>query len=138
MKIFQQEGHPVATRFMGDGPKPLDVVPKVPLGCGKKKTLTVMKHIGYGRLRGEIVSLSNSMGWPVRVWIWLYGQPEATLSRRNVTMKRVRLYAAALVFVSATVAFADVKPNQLFSDHAVLQSGMPVPVWGIAGDSTAA
>ena len=47
-------------------------------------------------------------------------------------MKRVRLYAAALVFVSATVAFADVKPNQLFSDHAVLQSGMPVPVWGIA------
>jgi len=53
-------------------------------------------------------------------------------------MKRVRLYAAALVFVSATVAFADVKPNQLFSDHAVLQSGMPVPVWGIAGDSTAA
>jgi sialate O-acetylesterase len=47
-------------------------------------------------------------------------------------MKRIRRYAAALVFVSATVAFADVKPNQLFSDHAVLQSGMPVPVWGTA------
>jgi sialate O-acetylesterase len=47
-------------------------------------------------------------------------------------MNRLRLYVAALVFVSAGVAFADVKPNQLFSDHAVLQSGRPVPVWGTA------
>ena len=29
-------------------------------------------------------------------------------------------------------AFADVKPSALFSDHAVLQSGMSVPVWGAA------
>ncbi|MDQ6700639.1 MAG: sialate O-acetylesterase [Acidobacteriota bacterium] len=27
---------------------------------------------------------------------------------------------------------ADVKPSALFSDHMVLQSGMPVPVWGTA------
>ena len=32
----------------------------------------------------------------------------------------------------ATVAYADVKPSQLFRDHMVLQSGMPVPVWGTA------
>jgi sialate O-acetylesterase len=47
-------------------------------------------------------------------------------------MKKNRLYAAALVLVSTTVALADVRPNQLFSDHAVLQSGRPVPVWGTA------
>jgi len=47
-------------------------------------------------------------------------------------MKKIGLYVVALVFVSATVALADVKPNQLFSDHAVLQSGMLVPVWGTA------
>jgi sialate O-acetylesterase len=30
--------------------------------------------------------------------------------------------------------FADVVPNQLFSDNAVLQQGMQVPVWGTAGE----
>jgi len=30
------------------------------------------------------------------------------------------------------IASADVKPNHLFSDHMVLQSGMSVPVWGTA------
>jgi sialate O-acetylesterase len=30
------------------------------------------------------------------------------------------------------MARAEVKPNQLFSDHAVLQSGMTLPVWGTA------
>jgi sialate O-acetylesterase len=30
------------------------------------------------------------------------------------------------------VASAEVKPNHLFSDHMVLQSGMAVPVWGTA------
>src|ERR1700748_2243218 len=30
------------------------------------------------------------------------------------------------------VARAEVKPASLFSDHAVLQSGMSVPVWGMA------
>ena len=37
----------------------------------------------------------------------------------------------ALLF-SASAALADVKPAPLFSDHVVLQSGMPVPVWGTA------
>jgi sialate O-acetylesterase len=41
--------------------------------------------------------------------------------------------AASIVFIlTAACAFAEVKPNQLFSDHAVLQSGMPLPVWGTA------
>jgi len=47
-------------------------------------------------------------------------------------MKNSRLHAAALLVACSTAAFADVKPNRLFSDHAVLQSGMPVPVWGTA------
>jgi sialate O-acetylesterase len=32
----------------------------------------------------------------------------------------------------AAVAFAQVKPSSLFSDHMVLQSGMSVPIWGTA------
>jgi sialate O-acetylesterase len=32
----------------------------------------------------------------------------------------------------ATLASAQVKPSPLFSDHAVLQSGTSVPIWGIA------
>ena len=32
----------------------------------------------------------------------------------------------------ATLASAQVKPSPLFSDHMVLQSGMPVPIWGTA------
>lgn len=47
-------------------------------------------------------------------------------------MKIFRPCLAASVLMFAAVAFAEVKPNQLFSDHAVLQSGMPVPVWGTA------
>lgn len=47
-------------------------------------------------------------------------------------MKKCRLCAAALLVISPAFAPADVKPNQLFSDHAVLQSGMVVPVWGTA------
>jgi sialate O-acetylesterase len=46
-------------------------------------------------------------------------------------MSYARLLAAAFLLQSA-FAFADVKPNQIFSDHAVLQSGMTVPVWGTA------
>jgi sialate O-acetylesterase len=38
----------------------------------------------------------------------------------------------ALSFVAFAPAFAAVKPNALFSDHMVLQSGMAVPVWGAA------
>jgi sialate O-acetylesterase len=35
-------------------------------------------------------------------------------------------------FASLSPARADVKPSALFSDHMVLQSGMPVPIWGTA------
>lgn len=31
-------------------------------------------------------------------------------------------------------AYADVRPNSLFSDHAVLQQGIDIPVWGTADD----
>lgn len=41
---------------------------------------------------------------------------------------------AALLAISIA-AYADVKPSALFSDHMVLQSGMPVPVWGTAAPS---
>jgi len=44
----------------------------------------------------------------------------------------MKLYTAVLLLTSAIPALADVHPNQLFSDHAVLQSGMTVPVWGTA------
>jgi sialate O-acetylesterase len=40
------------------------------------------------------------------------------------------LFCAALL--AAAQAPAEVKPAALFSDHMVLQSGMAVPVWGIA------
>ncbi|RBP40480.1 BNR repeat protein [Roseimicrobium gellanilyticum] len=48
-------------------------------------------------------------------------------------MKRRSLFLAALLAACATTdARANVKLNSLFSDHAVLQSGVPVPVWGKA------
>jgi sialate O-acetylesterase len=39
-------------------------------------------------------------------------------------------FASCVFFAPA--ARADVKPSALFSDHMVLQSGMPVPIWGTA------
>jgi sialate O-acetylesterase len=39
----------------------------------------------------------------------------------------------ALMLVSIASLPAEVKPSALFSDHMVLQSGMAVPVWGVAG-----
>ena len=47
-------------------------------------------------------------------------------------MKTAGICAGLLLSAWTAGAFADVKPNQLFSDHAVLQSGMPIPVWGMA------
>jgi sialate O-acetylesterase len=41
---------------------------------------------------------------------------------------------AAIGIFAATAAQAAVKPNALFSDNAVLQQGMRVPVWGTADD----
>jgi len=39
---------------------------------------------------------------------------------------------ALLILAGAASLAADVKPSALFTDHAVLQSGMAVPVWGTA------
>lgn len=36
--------------------------------------------------------------------------------------------------MTASVATAEVKPHALFSDNAVLQQQMPVPIWGTAND----
>jgi sialate O-acetylesterase len=47
-------------------------------------------------------------------------------------MRTQQVLASLLFFASASMAVAEVKPNQLFSDHAVLQSGMQLPVWGTA------
>ncbi len=41
-------------------------------------------------------------------------------------------FAAAMTWMAGSVAWADVKPNQLFSDHAVLQTEREIPVWGTA------
>ncbi len=38
-----------------------------------------------------------------------------------------------VVIAGAGVATAEVKVDRMFSDHMVLQRGMPVPVWGTAG-----
>lgn len=39
-----------------------------------------------------------------------------------------------LIALTGATAFADVKLNALFSDNAVLQQGIPLPVWGTAKD----
>jgi sialate O-acetylesterase len=43
----------------------------------------------------------------------------------------------SLVTLFAVTARAEVKPNSLFSDDAVLQEGIPVPVWGTAREGEA-
>jgi len=47
---------------------------------------------------------------------------------------RITLFASlpVLMLLLSAVSQAEVKPSPLFSDHAVLQSGMSVPVWGTA------
>ena len=42
------------------------------------------------------------------------------------------LLPVALLLAMTSPAFADVTPHPLFGDHAVLQQGTPVPVWGNA------
>jgi len=43
-----------------------------------------------------------------------------------------RLVGVFAFVASITAANGDIKPNSLFSDHMVLQSGMLVPIWGTA------
>jgi len=47
-------------------------------------------------------------------------------------MTRFRFIAIAVTLLLALPAFAEVKPHALFSDHMVLQSNAPLPVWGTA------
>ena len=49
-------------------------------------------------------------------------------------MKRRCLFCIGLLAFSSVIcqARADVKPNALFANNAVLQQGMKVPVWGTA------
>jgi len=47
-------------------------------------------------------------------------------------MKYVFRAIAAFLLVTALKGYAEVKPNALFTNHAVLQSNMPLPVWGTA------
>src|SRR5450755_1371829 len=47
-------------------------------------------------------------------------------------MKSIKTCTLVASLCWATFASAEVKPSPLFSDHAVLQSGMAVPVWGTA------
>ena len=54
------------------------------------------------------------------------------IPRRPLIAACVALLAVSAVPVP--VALATVKPNPLFSDNAVLQQGMEVPVWGTARD----
>lgn len=48
-------------------------------------------------------------------------------------MKRLGLIMLAIA-LTATAAYATVRPAGMFSDNAVLQQGVPIPVWGIADD----
>ena len=45
-----------------------------------------------------------------------------------------KLLVAVIVFFAGSSAFANVKPNSLFTDNMILQRGVTVPVWGSAGD----
>src|SRR6185437_8074843 len=64
-------------------------------------------------------------------------RPFRNMVRLRGSMRRIEFGvfvcgALCAAFVMTAVAGAQVKPNALFSDHAVLQSGMDVPVWGAA------
>src|SRR5471030_310780 len=47
-------------------------------------------------------------------------------------MKYAFRAAVAFLLVTTMKGYAEVKPNALFTNHAVLQSNMPLPVWGTA------
>jgi len=53
----------------------------------------------------------------------------------NSHLNRIPLRRLIATLVLATgLAHADVTPASLFCDHAVLQQGVPIPVWGTADD----
>ena len=54
------------------------------------------------------------------------------MPRRSLHVLSCAVFSVAVLASFSSAALADVKPSTLFSDHMVLQSGMPVPVWGTA------
>ena len=54
------------------------------------------------------------------------------MSKLIATRRQSIFLSLFALLVCASAARADVKPAPLFSDHAVLQSGRPVPIWGTA------
>jgi sialate O-acetylesterase len=52
------------------------------------------------------------------------------MTHKTITINSV----LAIAVMSFGILHADVKPNPLFTDGAVLQRGQPVPVWGAARD----
>jgi sialate O-acetylesterase len=54
------------------------------------------------------------------------------MSKPLASRKQLIVLPLVALLFSASAALADVKPAPLFSDHVVLQSGMPVPIWGTA------
>lgn len=57
------------------------------------------------------------------------GKPIRRVSQRFPTSS---VLALALTLVAFATSLADVVPNALFGNHAVLQQGIPIPVWGTA------
>jgi sialate O-acetylesterase len=51
--------------------------------------------------------------------------------------RRIAAALCCLFLLFAIAASAEVKPAALFCDHMVLQSGMPVPIWGTAAPGEA-
>ncbi len=47
-------------------------------------------------------------------------------------LNQLRLMFIGLLFLAATAVQAEVKPASVFTDHAVLQRGKPIPIWGTA------
>ena len=54
--------------------------------------------------------------------------------KTNVSVVRRLTLAALLAYLARLPAAAEVKPHALFSENAVLQQQMAVPVWGTAAD----
>ena len=52
----------------------------------------------------------------------------------RVNILKARLFYLVCLTLLATAAFAAVKPHALFSDNAVLQQGISVPIWGTANN----
>jgi sialate O-acetylesterase len=54
------------------------------------------------------------------------------MNRRSLRVICCAILCLPPATLFTTRALADVKPSALFSNHMVLQSGMPVPIWGSA------